>query len=165
MKHKYFVPPWAFIFLLILQTSFLPQTNQDKIKLLTEQSDAIITGKVLTKKSDWNENKSRIFTIATIEVEEYLKGNGNDHQVKIYYPGGEVGEVGEQYSHMPKLNDDEEVLLFMKKDKDEKSFKILNGEDGKLTLYKDNITGEKVTAFNKKVSSLKREIKDFIEKQ
>ena len=125
----------------------------------------ILTGKVAKQNSIWNKDKTRIFTEVTVEVEEYLKGNNGTKSIVVITPGGEVGEVGELYTHMPKFSKDEDVLLFVKKDKKDLDYKVFNGEDGKMTLYTDKKTGEKMTSSNKKVSSLKKEIKNYVEQQ
>lgn len=143
----------------------LAQSIQLKMKNLSQKSDVILEGKVVKQNSLWNQNKTRIYTEVTLEVDEYLKGNNGNKTIVVTAPGGEVGDVGELYSHMPRFSNDEDVLLFVKKDKKDMSYKVVNGEDGKLTLYKDKKTGEKVTSFNKKVSSLKKEIKNYVEKQ
>ena len=83
----------------------------------------------------------------------------------VTYLGGEVGDVGELYTHMPKFEDDEEILVFLKRDERNSNYKVFYGEEGKLTLYRDKITGERVTSFNKKISSIKKEIKNYVEKQ
>lgn len=148
-----------------LQFNSYSQTNQSKIKNLSENSDIILEGKVVQKKSNWNENKTRIFTEVTLRVDEYLKGNNVNKSIVVTTPGGEVGEVGELYTHMPRFNNDENVLVFVKEDKKDKSYKVLNGEDGKMTLYNDKITGEKVTSSNKKISMIKKEIKNYVDKK
>jgi len=142
----------------------LAQSIQSKMKNLSENSDVILEGKVVKQNSSWNQNKTRIYTEVTVEVDEYLKGNRGNKTLIVTTPGGEVGEVGELYSHMPSFSKDEEVLLFVKKDKKDESYKVLNGEEGKLTLYRDKKTGEKVTSFNKKISTLKKEIKNYVDK-
>ena len=145
-------------------TSFA-QGKISEIKLLSEKADVILTGKVLKQKSEWDKNKTRIHTNVTVEVDEYLKGSSGDKNIIITHPGGEVGDVGELYSHMPTFKNYEDVLLFVKKDKRDMSYKVLNGEGGKLTLYSDKTTGEKVTSFNKKISTLKEEIKNYVKTQ
>ena len=64
---------------------------------------------------------------------------------------------------MPRFSKDEDVLLFVKKDKRDLDYKVFNGEDGKMTLYTDKKTGEKMTSSNKKISTLKKEIKNYVE--
>ncbi len=165
MRTKYIYPLFAILLLSGFKISTLSQTKPTDIKNLSAGADVILTGKVSKQNSSWNKDKTRIYTEVTVEVDEYLKGNNNNKSLVVTTPGGEVGEVGELYSHMPRFSKDEEVLLFVKKDKKDLAYKVLNGEDGKMTLYTDKKTGEKVTASNKKISSLKNEIMNYVEQQ
>jgi hypothetical protein len=125
----------------------------------------IVTGKVVDQKSEWSSDKSKIYTNVTIRVDEFLKGSNNQNRIVIKNLGGEVGNVGETYSHVPTFQDDEEVLLFVKKSTKDESLRVFEGDEGKLTLYKDKKTGEKVTSKNIKASEMKKEIKNYVEKQ
>ena len=155
----------AMLMIFILPLEVHSQSLQPDIKTLSMGADIIVTGKVVNQKSQWNKDKTRISTQSTIAVDEYLKGNDGNNKLIVTTPGGEVGEVGELYTHMPRFSSDEEVLVFVKQDKKDMSYKVLNGEDGKLTLFKDKTTGESVTSSNKKISSLKKEIKNYVEKE
>ncbi|MEJ2194268.1 MAG: hypothetical protein P8X73_05345 [Ignavibacteriaceae bacterium] len=146
------------------QFTSLAQSSVNEIKFLTEKADLILIGKVSERNSRWNKDNTRIYTDVVLNVDEYLKGSGNDDKIIVTTLGGEIGEVGELYTHMPRFNSEEDVLIFLKQDQKNMSYNVLNGEDGKLTLYEDNITGEKVTSSNKKISSLKQEIKNYVEK-
>ena len=138
------------------------QLASSEVETMSKNADVIITGKVTQQNSNWNENKTRIYTQATIQVEEYLKGNSNGSSLIVIYPGGEVGDVGEMYSHMPKFQDDEEVLVFLKKDEKTSDYKVFNGEEGKINVIRDPKTGEKVTTSNVQINSLKAQIKSYI---
>jgi hypothetical protein len=157
-----------FIFLVLivifLQFDNHSQTLQSEIKILSKNADVILTGKVIRQNSSWNNDRSRIYTNVVVQADEYLKGNYSEKTLSLSTPGGEVGDVGELYSHMPRFNNEEEVLVFVKRDKKDKNYKVLNGEEGKLTLYRDK-NGELVTSFNKKISSLKKEIQSYINTQ
>ena len=142
--------------------SSLAQDRSLEIKKLSKGADVILTGKVTKQNSSWNENKTRIFTKATLQVDEYLKGNNSGNSIEVTYPGGEVGDVGELYTHMPRFTNDEEVLVFLKKDQKSKGYKVFDGEDGKISVIKDTKTGEKITNSNVKINSLKREIKNYL---
>src|SRR4030066_264100 len=85
------------------------QLTSYEVERMSKNADLIITGKVKEQNSNWNASKTTIYSYATIQVEEYLKGNNNSGPIVISYPGGEVGEVGEMYSHMPRFEDNEEV--------------------------------------------------------
>ena len=138
------------------------QLNAPEMKILTESADIIIIGKVTEQTSSWNENKSRIYTSATIQAEEFLKGNNNGNSVSVKYPGGEVDDIGEVYSHMPRFENNEDVLLFLKRDEKSTEYKVLNGEDGKISIASDPNTGERILASNVKVSTLRAQIKSYL---
>jgi hypothetical protein len=165
MSTKYIYPLFLILFLNGFKSTSLSQTIQSDIQSLSKGADVILTGKVTKQNSSWNKDKTRIYTDVSVEVDEYLKGNSSNKTIVVTTPGGEVGEVGELYTHMPRFSKDEEVLLFVKKDTKDMSYKVLNGEDGKMTLYTDKKTGEKVTSSNKNISKLKNEIKNYVEQQ
>lgn len=141
--------------------AFAQLTSSD-IERMSKNADIIITGKVTQQSSSWNENNTRIYTQATIQVEEYLKGSNNSGPVIVSYLGGEVGDVGEMYSHMPRFENNEEVLVFLKKDDKSTNYKVFNGEEGKINVVMDAKTGEKVTTSNVQINSLKAQIKSYI---
>ncbi len=141
------------------------QTIQSEIKNLSKGADLIVTGKVVDQKSLWNSDKSKIYTNVTIQVDEFLKGSNNQNRIVITHLGGEVGNVGETYSHVPVFTNDEDVLVFVKKSTKDESLSVFEGEEGKMTLYQDKNTSEKVTSKNIKASEIKKEIKNYVEKQ
>jgi hypothetical protein len=156
------------LFLIILFVTNLPLLSQSihsELKNLSENADAILTGKVIEQKAEWNMDKTRIFTTVTIEVDEYLKGSNSQSRITVTHPGGEVGEVGEIYSHVPTFLNDENVLLFVKQNRNDMSFRVLEGEVGKISLAVDKLTGEKVTANNKNISAYKKEIRSYLKTQ
>ncbi len=156
-------------FLVLMITGFylmsFAQDKEVRLKELTKGADVILTGKVIHKHSTWNEDKSRIYTKTTVQVEEYLKGKGNGDSVEITYPGGEVGDVGELYTHMPKFENNEDVLVFLKRDQKQKGYKVFNGEEGKITLKSDSKTNEKITKSEVRITNLKSKIKRFLDEQ
>jgi len=140
-------------------TELFPQ--QDVIlRKLSGDADVILTGKVIKQESAWNENKTRIITHTTIKSDEYLKGNVTAGSVVVTHPGGEVDGVGEIYSHMPAFRNDEEVLVFLKKNKTGSDYNIVGGEEGKIVIM-NSASGEKITASNVPVNMLKAQIQKF----
>ena len=136
------------------------QQSEAKLKQLTTNADVIVTGKVSGKTSSWNMDKTRIYTEASLQVDEYLKGNNTGNSVVITYPGGEVNGIGELYTHMPKFENNEDVLVFLKKDV--KGYKVFDGEEGKIQIIKDAKTGEKITSSNVRINYLKTKIKNYL---
>jgi len=148
------------ILIFILPISLLySQQNPTNLKNLTHKSEIILTGKVHEKESNWNKNKTMIYTDVTIEVDEYIKGQNSEKSITVRHPGGEVGEIGELYTHMPRFNDAEEVLLFVKKDRSENNYKIVDGENGKLSILTDKQNGVRMTSSRESVKKIKDEIK------
>lgn len=148
----------------IFYTAF-PQNSASKLQHLSERADLILTGKVTKQKSNWNRNKTRIYTEATLQVHDYLKGINHAGSVTVNYPGGEVGDVGELYTHMPRFVNSEDVLLFLKKDKKVPGYQVLDGENGKIEIHKDKITGQEVTSSNIPISDLKLRIKSYLKQK
>jgi len=140
----------------------LAQLNSSEINALSTGADVILTGKVTQQSSSWNDDNTRIYTKATIQVDEYLKGINNGSSITVTYLGGEVGDVGEMYSHMPRFQDNEDVLVFLKKDNKNSDYKVFNGENGKISVIDDPKTGEKVTTSNVQINSLKAQIKNYV---
>jgi hypothetical protein len=156
-----------FFFLILISISLqfivFAQEESTKIKKLSKNADVIVTGKVTHRVSNWNESKTRIYTKTTVQVDEFLKGADATNSVDIVSPGGEVGEVGEIYSHMPRFEDDEEVLVFLRKDKKDSHFKVLSGEQGKIKVLNDPKSKSKVTGSNKSLKDLKFQIKSYLD--
>lgn len=157
-KEKIFV--FLVLFIFSIQFTNYSQSFQNEVRTLSRGADVILTGKVTNQESEWTQNKSRIITKTTIQVDEYLKGNSHLNTIVINHPGGEVDGVGELYSHMPRFDDKEEVLLFLKKDKNSSEYKVFSGEDGKVSLIR-NKKGEQVTASDISLNTIKMQIKSY----
>jgi hypothetical protein len=140
----------------------IAQSESPVIKNLAENADVILLGKVTQKVSSWNLSKTRIYTTTTVQVEEFLKGSNSQNNVEITSPGGEVGEVGELYTHLPMFDQDEEVLVFLKKDTQNNKYKVLNGADGKITVLEDAATKEKITSSKIPIKELKSQIHRYL---
>jgi hypothetical protein len=153
-----------FIFLGFSIAAFA-QEEPSAFKQLSRGADVILTGKVTQKISSWDKTKSRIYTKASLQVNEYLKGTTNDNVIDVTYPGGEVGDVGEIYTHMPTFEDNEEVLVFLKKNGKTRQYQVFSGEKGKITVLKDAKTKEKVTRTNVRIEVIKEQIKEYIKTQ
>ncbi|UCF65771.1 MAG: hypothetical protein JSW33_08045 [bacterium] len=156
---------YIWLFIMLFNLSAFAQAESSAIKNLSQKADVIVTGKVTEKESSWNASKTRIYTKTTIQVDEYLKGTSNENTVQITSRGGEVGDVGELYTHMPRFDNDEEVLVFLKRDGSSTEYKVLNGEEGKISVIEDPNTREKVTHSSVRVKDLKSQIRNYVKDQ
>ena len=110
---------------------------------LTKKSKEIIQGKVVKKQSEWNQDRTRINTMITIKVDRSIKGRLGKEEVVIRQPGGVVGDVGLKVTGFPDFQEDEEVLVFLRKG--EKSFrKVVGLTQGKFRIITDKETGRKI---------------------
>lgn len=114
-------------------------TTQD----LTDRAEIVAVGKVIGIRSEWNQERTRIYTKVTIAVDQYVKGERPEKILTVTHLGGEVGEVGELYSGTPKFQMDEEVLIFVEKDRKD-NLRITGGAQGKLRIMEDEKTGKKI---------------------
>ena len=159
-KDKYIYVIINLIFLLPV-ASIYSQTISTNLKTLSKNSEVILTGKVSKQESKWNDNKSRIYTDVTIEVDEYLKGQKSERTITVRHPGGEVDEVGELYTHMPAFKKEEEMVLFVKMNKYDGKYRVYDGANGKIEIIKNGTSGEKFTTSNKKVADLVKQIRSY----
>ena len=121
----------------------IAQTREMRLDDLAKKAEAIVVGKVSSVRSEWNKERTRIYTKVTLDVGEYVKGDKPTSTLVITQLGGEVDGVGEFYTHTPRFSKEEEVLLFVKKDKRD-NFIIEGGEQGKFKVTRDDMTGEKM---------------------
>jgi len=147
-----------------LHLSAFAQQKSSRIKNLSLEADVILTGRVVQKEASWNSSKTRIYTKTTLQINERLKGDHTDSAVEIISLGGEVDGVGELYSHIPNFKESEEVLVFLKKNKKDNRFRVLDGEEGKITVIDNGKKESKMTELNTGLKSLKLQIKSYIKK-
>lgn len=149
------------LMLLFYQKENLAQVESANLQKLTESSEIIIIGKVINTKSEWNENRDRIFTKVKINADEFIKGNNKTGAIVVTVPGGEVGEIGEIYSDIPTFENEEEVLLFVKRD-NYNNYVVNSGLDGKYNIAKDEKVGVKMHNSISNIESLKSSIRSFL---
>lgn len=146
----------------------LPARVQSQIKHvstdeLTQKSEVVARGKVREMKSEWDETRSRIRTRVSLSVDEYLKGGGGG-TLEVIIPGGEVDGVGELYSHMARFKQDEDVVVFVEKDKKGR-YRVAGGSEGKFSVKKDDATGKPVVAGSRSLDDFRSEIKRAAQRQ
>lgn len=159
MKRTKIVSTLLFFAFSLFSLPVYAQQLQQSVESLTKKSDIIITGKVTKKEPKWDKNRSMIFTDVTVEVEEYLKGNENSSSLIINQLGGELDGVGEMYTHMPRFYQEEEVLVFLKKNKKSGKLQTVDGETGKITITEKPKTKTGYSVNRNKIEEIKATIK------
>jgi hypothetical protein len=150
-----------FVFLALPLTTVMAQVTQSSMEQLAKESDAVVVGKVAGLSPEWNSTKTRIQTRVTIAVDQSVKGDPSLKSMTIVVPGGEVDGVGEVYSHAPRFLRDEDVVVFAKKSTSG-TFQVANGNQGKFTIQKDDISGRMVVDGANTLEALTTKVKSAL---
>lgn len=142
---------FALILVFTFSIGYAKQTMS--VKELTEKAESIVIGKVADQKSEWNSNKTQIYTTVTFDVHEYLKGSSDNVSKTFRLPGGQVGDIRLQVAEMPEFKTGEKALLFLKKGNTSDDAEIVGLKQGKYS-----INGDRVVENNKSLVELKKEI-------
>ena len=135
--------------------------SRDEITLnaLTDQADVIVTGRVTALRSEWVQDNRVLVTLASIQVDDTLKGGVTD-TLTVALPGGVDANrrfpVAMTYPDAARVEMNEEVVLFLSNDdlapgayavtgSQRGKLSIVEGEDGSRLVSSDNI-GAKVKA-------------------
>lgn len=96
---------------------YAPQASAIVEKLsvaeISQQADQIVLGRVV-KVECFAIEDGRIYTTATVTVDEQLKGLDRQATLTVTVPGGTVGETTMRMSAAPRFNEGETVVLFLK---------------------------------------------------
>jgi len=141
----------------------LGQEHDVQADALAKKAEVVAVGRVTDLKAEWDQNKSRIVTRVTMAVGEYLKG-GAGTVMTITSPGGEVDGVGEWYSHTARFAKDEDVVVFAEKDK-KGNFRVSGGQEGKISIKKDQASGEPRVSERVSLDEFKTKVKDAVRAQ
>ncbi|MBP1653880.1 MAG: hypothetical protein H6Q28_436 [Bacteroidetes bacterium] len=136
---------WILVLTASLPTAFAQQ-KQKALDELAREADVVAIGRITGLQSEWDEGKTRIFTRVSLSVDEFVKeGSERSKAVTILTPGGEVGDVGELYTHVPVFKKNEEVVVFLRT-ADRGLYRVAAGMQGKYNIEVDPVTGERVVA-------------------
>ena len=149
------------VFTAALSTA-LAQEQQKPIKELAREADVVAVGRVISLKSEWDEGKTRIITRVSLAVDEYLKeGNERSRTITIVTLGGEVGEVGELYTHVPTFRQSEQVAVFLRKDA-KGDYRVSGGTQGKYSIERNPDSGRQEVAGKQAVEDFKKVVKQSL---
>lgn len=143
------------IFCLLSQNAFSQEKNS--LENLTMRADIIIIGTVTEIKSQWNKDKTRIWSFVKINFEENIKGNNIQDEVTIRVLGGEIDGIGMKVSNSPEFELKQRFLCFLQKDTNN-TFAVVGWEAGKF-IFQNGIWSNKISKIsNTKIIELKKSI-------
>lgn len=117
---------------------------------LTEEADVVICGRVEDIRFEVTNDRSMVFTLIEVLVEENLKGNeSTGNKVTIKQLGGVDGNEVTVVLGAPFYTPNEEILVFLKEGegshfKDNK--RVVGMSQGKFTIEIDPSTNEKIAS-------------------
>lgn len=132
-------------------------SSKDNLADLSKASDAIVVAKCTTKESQWNYNKSLIYTKFSFEVEKVIKGERKTKAFDFRHLGGQVEDAAMDVSHMPDFQPGNSYVLFLsapkntgalisKEEKDSGNWQhprlMARANQGKFDLATDQETGK-----------------------
>ncbi len=122
---------------------------------LVAQADHIIIGKVVGKGNQSNADTSP-YTLITISVEEWIKGELEDDVLIIKLPSNKLDKTTQWVEDTANLKIDEKVVVFLKIYEDG-TFGIVGGRQGKLVVEEGKIADKDLSLIDL-VSKIKAEV-------
>lgn len=150
-----FAPLLSAVFL----SSAAAQTTPPGTEELSRRAEVVVVGTVNRVAAEWNASHTRILTRVTLAVDQVVKGSQTGGTMTLVVPGGEVGAVGEWYSHSPQFKENEDVLVFAEKDA-HGMLRVTAGNQGKISLRRDGETGRRVLPNGLPLERMTSQIKD-----
>ncbi|HID93591.1 MAG TPA: hypothetical protein EYP60_05795 [bacterium (Candidatus Stahlbacteria)] len=162
MRYRSALRRWSFL-LSLLVVSLLTQNGHAlmvKIPLaqLTKEANYIVIGKVKDMHSEWNADRTLIYTYVTISIKECIKGTLNKKTITVRHIGGIVDNIGMWQSDTPQFSKNQEVMLFLKPT-GKKIFMVAGRFQGKYTIKNDRILEKNIA-----VSNFVKQIKKIIQR-
>lgn len=116
---------------------------------MSRRADAIFIGRCVGVRAEWNLERTRIYTYVTLEVERYLKGEG-EGRYTLRLLGGQVGPYRLVVPGVPRFAPGEDALVFSA-GAAARVPTVLGWSLGKFTLSRDD-SGERI--LKRDISSL-----------
>jgi len=101
---------------------------------------AIVTGRVLSVSTRYDDKRDMVFTYVTLQVQETLKGKIASQQIVLKEPGGISGNHGTQFPGVPEFVPNEQVMVYLDTWLDG-SLRVHQYFLGKFSLVEDTATG------------------------
>lgn len=109
---------------------------------LTAESSAVVYGKIVASRVEWNQSRTLIFTAYTVEPTEYLKGRLGP-TFELYEPGGVLDGLQMSVAGVPAFSVGQEAILFVWTDP-HGQHQVTGFEQGAFPVRADPQTGLKV---------------------
>lgn len=110
------------------------------VEELTRMSGTVLEGTVTSVASEWNGDRTQIYTTVDLRTEAIHKGAAA-RTVRLVLLGGTVGDITLAVLGRPTFEPGERVFLFLGPHWEQSSAPVVAGEHGKFTATRDTATG------------------------
>lgn len=128
----------TFSFIFSVFSFSVPHVRSDELSSISELVTDTVVAVVEHVSSRWNQERTMIYSYATLYVEQSLKGSHHGKHITVRYLGGEVGSIGAFVSEEPTFTRGERVKVFLKRE-ESGEFSVVGGSEGKVSLTTDGI--------------------------
>ncbi|MEX0802378.1 MAG: hypothetical protein WD688_03540 [Candidatus Binatia bacterium] len=108
---------------------------------LTTRSDVIALGTVISTTSDWDLNRTAIYTKIVLQVEQGFKGTGAGKEIMFQQLGGQAGDIVSEVAGTAVFKTGEKVVVFLFRNK-KQSLEVVGSFQGKFLVEKRPPEGE-----------------------
>jgi hypothetical protein len=123
----------------------IPQPlSEATVAELAAHASTIVIGRCIDVRSDWDAQGRVIQTLATYEVERWIKGSRTGGQVRVRLLGGTVGEISQVAVGGPVARTGERVVLFLSPADD--AFALADWNRGKLPVVSNGSGADVIVA-------------------
>ncbi len=119
---------------------------------MTQESSAIVHGRIVAARAEWNSTHTIILTIYTVRAERYLKGF-HGAAFELAEMGGRIGDQLRVVPGAPHFEVGEEVVLFVWTAGNPVRHQAIGFEQGAFRVRTDPATGLKVVNHSQPVSA------------
>ena len=102
---------------------------------MAKQADAIVQGVISKQEVSWDEARTRIYTLTTIQVSEALKGKVDSAQtLKVRQIGGTIDGITQYVAGNAKFKEREEVIVFLERHPTQGVYFVMGMAQGKYSI-------------------------------
>lgn len=159
------LPLFFFVAYLAAEGSALATTAQKlSLEQLVREADLVLRGTVREVSSQEAKDRFTILTTVVVTMEEQWKGP-KASTVILRQPGGTAGEISQRVMGLPEFSVGEELILFLKKQKDG-HYVTVGEKQGKFRIRSNAQTGtrmvEDLTGKRQEEESFVRRVKEIV---
>ncbi|MBS3943859.1 MAG: hypothetical protein KGZ42_00040 [Melioribacter sp.] len=154
------------VFLLLAYGTIMQATimREATIKEMTKEANLIVMGRVELIESRWSRDGKMIMTYVTVSINNVIKGDQELKNLVVEVPGGTIGDVTATAMGEARFHQNEEVLLFLVKNKTIPSatYFVVALCQGKFRIYSKSINNRNLLERNLEGITLVGKKGDFI---